>query len=57
MLIMALLVLGIGFVQDVVDLLADVLDVFNEFGFFISLIHYMCGLCLCGHIRYVNIRQ
>jgi hypothetical protein len=32
MLIMALLVLSIGFLQNIMDMLADVLNSFNEFG-------------------------
>jgi hypothetical protein len=37
MLIMLLLVLSIGFVQDVMNLLADVLNVLNEVVFLVSL--------------------
>jgi hypothetical protein len=37
MLIMSLLVLSIGSVQDVMNLLADVLNVFNEVVFLVSL--------------------
>ena len=37
MLIMSLFVLGIGFIQDVVNLLVDVLDAFNKSGHFINL--------------------
>jgi len=37
MLIMSLLVLGIELLQDVVNLLADVLDEFNKFSYFINL--------------------
>lgn len=37
MLIMSLFVLGIGFLQNIVDLLEDVLDPFNEFVLFFSL--------------------
>ena len=43
-----------GLVQDVVDLLAGVLDAFNKFGF---LRQYMCRLCLCNRMRYGNIRR
>ena len=35
MLIMSLLVLGIGLIQDVMNLLEDVLDAFNKLGCFI----------------------
>ena len=37
MLIMALLVLGIGFLQNIMDLLLDVLNIFNETGGFVGL--------------------
>ena len=37
MLIMALLVLGIGFLQNIMDLLSDVLNPFNELGRFVGL--------------------
>ena len=37
MLIMSLLVLGIRFIQNIMYLLADVLGVFNKFGFPINL--------------------
>jgi hypothetical protein len=36
MLIMALLVLSIGFLQNIMDLLVDVLNPFNEFGGFVG---------------------
>ena len=39
------------------DLWADILDAISKFGFFISLRQYMCGLYLCIHMRYGNIRQ
>jgi hypothetical protein len=37
MLIMALLVLGIGFLHNIMSLLFDVLDALNKFGFSINL--------------------
>jgi hypothetical protein len=48
MLIMALLVLSIGFLQTLVDLLVDVLNPLNQFGGFVDLrmnmgIFYICG--------------
>jgi hypothetical protein len=48
MLIMVLLVLGIGFLHDIMNLLLDVLDVLNKFGCPISLCFSMRGLFLCG---------
>ena len=42
MLIMALLVLGIGFLQNIMNLLSDVMNVFNEPGGFV---------CLCVSMR------
>ena len=47
MLVMTLLVLGIGFFQNVMDLLANVLDPFHKFGGFInlSLRERRCFLC------------
>jgi hypothetical protein len=41
MLIMVLLVLGIGLLQNILNLLVDVLDSFNELGGFVSF-----GLCM-----------
>ena len=55
MLIMPLLVLGIGLLQDAMKLLEDVIDAFNKPSYFISLRLYMCGLCLCSHMRHDNI--
>ena len=46
--IMALLVLGIGFLQNIMDLLLDVLNLFNEPGGFIGLYVSMRGFGLCG---------
>ena len=56
MLIMALLVLGIGFLQNIMDLLSDVLNIFNEPGGFISLCGSMrrFNLCGCKWKSYVN---
>ena len=48
MLIMALLVLGIGFLQNLMDLLLDVLNIFNEFGVFVSLCVSMRRFMMCG---------
>ena len=48
MLIMVLLVLGIGFLQNIMDLLSDVLNVFNEPSSFVSLCVTMRGFSLCG---------
>jgi hypothetical protein len=56
MLIMALLVFGIGFIQSVMNLLLNVLDSFNKFGCQINLGLIMGGLFMCncnGH-SYVN---
>ena len=48
MLIIALLVLSIGFSKNVLDLLAHVLSPLNESGGFVSLILNMKRVCLCG---------
>ena len=48
MLIMALLVVGIGFMQNIMDLLSDVLNLFNEPGGFVDLCVSMRGFDLCG---------
>ena len=48
MLIMALLVLGIGFMQNIMDLLLDVLNIFNEPGGFVNLYMRMGRVKLCG---------
>jgi hypothetical protein len=48
MLIMALLVLSIGFLQNLMDLLADVLNLLNESGGFVSLRLNMGRFFLCG---------
>ena len=55
MLIMALIVLRIGFLQNLLDLLADVLNLLNEFGGFVGLRLNMGRVCLCGGKRYCNI--
>ena len=47
MLIMALLVLGIGFLQNIMDLLLDVLNIFNEPGGFVGLCVSMRRFILC----------
>jgi hypothetical protein len=48
MLIVALLVLGIGFLQNIMNLLLDVLDSLNKFGYSINLDLSMGGLFLCA---------
>ena len=48
MLIMALLVLSSGFLQNIMDLLLDVLNLFNEPGCFVVLCLSMRILILCG---------
>lgn len=47
-LIMALLVLGIDFLRDIMDLLLDVLNPFNKPGFFVSLHVSMRRFIMCG---------
>jgi len=56
MLIMALLILGIGFLQNNMNLLSDILYPFNKFGFFINLGLSMRGFfpCRCNEQSYVN---
>jgi hypothetical protein len=56
MLVMSLLVLGIGFMQDVVDLLADVLNPFNKSNYLINLSLSMgrFSLCGCNGKSYIN---
>ena len=48
MLITTLLVLGIGFLQNIMDLLLDVLNSFSELGGFFGLCVSMRGFGLCG---------
>ena len=48
MLIMALLVLGIGFLQNIMKLLLNVLDSLKKFGFLIFLGLSMGGLFMCN---------
>jgi hypothetical protein len=48
LLIMALLVLGIGLIKNIMNLLTDVLDSFNESGGFVGFILHMGQFCLCG---------
>jgi hypothetical protein len=55
MLIMALLVLGIGLMQNILNLLADVMDSFNEPGGFVDLSFHMGQFFLCGCKGYCNI--
>jgi hypothetical protein len=48
-LIMALLVLGIGLLQNILNLLVDVLDLLNEQGRFVGFSLSMGQVCLGGH--------
>jgi hypothetical protein len=48
---MALLVLSIGFLQNLMDLLADVLNLINESGGFDDLRLNMGSVYLCGFKR------
>ena len=48
MLIMGLLVLGIGFLQNIMDLLSEAMDLFNEPSGFVRLCVSMRGFSLCG---------
>jgi hypothetical protein len=48
MLIMVLLVLGIGFLENIMDLFSYVLNIFNELGGFVGLYVSMRGFGLCG---------
>ena len=48
MLIMALLVLSIGFPQNIMDLLSNVLNILNELGGFVGLYVSMREFNLCG---------
>ena len=56
---MALLVLGIGFLQNIMDLLSDVLNIFNEPSVFVSLYVSMriFSLCVCEGKSYINWAQ
>jgi hypothetical protein len=56
MLIMVLLVLRIGFLQNIMKLLLDVLDPLNKFGCLIILSLIMGGLllCRCNGKIYIN---
>ena len=56
MLIMALLVLGIGFLQHIMDLLLDVINLLDEPGVFVSLCVSMRRFNLCRYKgkRYIN---
>jgi hypothetical protein len=56
MLIMELLVLGIGFIKNIMNLLLDVLDSLNKFGFSINLGLSMGGLFLV-QLQWVELRQ
>ena len=48
MLIMVLLLLGIAFLKNIMDLLSDVLNIFNEPSGFVILCVSMRGFILCG---------
>ena len=48
MLIMVLLVLGIGYLQNIMDLSSGCAEYFNEPGGFVSLCVRMRGFVLCG---------
>jgi hypothetical protein len=48
MLIMVLLILGIGFLQNIMDMLSDVLNLLNESSGFVILYASMRGFNLCG---------
>jgi hypothetical protein len=54
-LIMALLVLSIGFLQNILDLLVDVLNPLNESSGFVDRRLIMGRVCLCGGKRKCNI--
>ena len=45
---MSLLVLSIGFLQNIMDMFADVLNVVNEYGGFVGLALNMGRICLFG---------
>ena len=53
---MALLVRSIGFLQNIMDLLLDVLNIFNEPGGFVGIYVSMriFSLCLCEGKSYIN---
>jgi hypothetical protein len=51
MLIMALLVVTIGFLQNLLDLLVDVLNPLNESGGFVDHRMIRGRICLCGGKR------
>ena len=55
MLIMALFVLSIGFLQNLMDLLADALNLLNESGGFVERKLIMGRVYLCGGKRKCNI--
>jgi hypothetical protein len=59
MLIMELLVLGIGFLHNIMNLLLDLLDALKTFGFWIILILSMgrLFLCDCNGSSYANVDQ
>jgi hypothetical protein len=56
MLVMSLLILGIGFLQDIMNLLLDVLDLFKKIGYHICLGLRMgiLFMCICNEKSYIN---
>jgi hypothetical protein len=48
---MVLLILSIGFFENLMDLLEDVVNLLNESGGFFDLIMNMGRICLCGYKR------
>jgi hypothetical protein len=59
MMIVVIPILGIGFLQNIMNLLLDVLDSLDKFGYSINLGLSMGGLCLCkcNGQSYVNVGQ
>jgi hypothetical protein len=55
MLIMSLLVLSIGFLQNLMDMLSELLNSLNEYGGFVGFRMNMGRFFLCGGKRYCNI--
>jgi hypothetical protein len=54
---MALLVLSIGFIQNLMDLLVDVLNMLNEFGGFVDCRMIRGRFYLCGGKRKCNVNE
>jgi len=55
MLIMTLFVLSIGFNRDIMNLIENFLNAFNELDGFLSFILNLCKLCLCSFKSHYNI--